>query len=122
MLKDKHLETLWKPFHHNAHTQWENYLISLKEGKYKNILLKIGRKIPRKCIITQTFKLSFTFCKLNPLFEHLMVWSHWAHDAEESDKLEKLLGKELAKVAMTEIEKGDQGILFYYLDEEEYAS
>ena len=122
MLKDKHLEKFWKPFHQNAHTQWENYLVNLKESKYKDFLLKIGKKIPRKCIITQKFKLSFTFCKLNPFYEHLMVWSHWAYAAEEYDKLEELLGKQITE-SLNEIEKGNQGILFYYLDEDErYAS
>lgn len=91
MLTDSRLDKIWRPFKNNAENKWSRWLEELQEGNLKNILLALGKKIPTKCIITQKLKLKFTFCKLNPMFHHLLELAIWArHQIEWENMREQL--------------------------------
>lgn len=92
---DDVLDSLFVKMHVHACTSWTYYLYELNEDSLcRKVLYAVGLKVPRQCWFKKTFKLSWTPCKLNPFFQHLMELSCWAHNMDQQGYL-KSLYKEL---------------------------
>ena len=87
---DDVLENLFQPFYIHASTSWMDYLYNLDDSLCRKVLFAVGLKIPRQCWFKKTFNLSWTPCKLNPFFEHLIELSCWAHNEESQAFLKEL--------------------------------
>lgn len=87
---DDVLDKIFHRIHLHACTSWMDYLYKLDDSLCKKVLFAVGLKIPRQCWFKKTFNLSWTPCKLNPFFEHLIELSCWAHELRNAEYLNNL--------------------------------
>lgn len=82
---DDFFKNLYRPLNKFV-PSYELWLASLKTSHpLYDLLMAAGSKIPTVCIFKKKFKLNFTPCKMNPLYEYLMalkLWTNYVRDKE----------------------------------------
>lgn len=90
---DPFLDRIYSPLHKFV-PQWEKYLDGLEKNSIcRSVYIKIGERIPRKCIFKAYFDLNFTPCKFNPLFPYLMELAIWSANINAAAKVALMLEK-----------------------------
>lgn len=56
-----------------------------KESFKFKILYNLGLKIPGSCYLKKKYKLSFTPCRMNPIFEYLLATKVWATGVKDAE-------------------------------------